>query len=1036
MAEALSSEQRGIIFDVRRAYVEWDGFNSPPMITILDVTVRQDDSSLLASFPEMKVALSVKSILDGRPYPKEVILEKPTLRFSRNTDGQIQIGLEAANFVNGEHVDGGGVNAEGASKKAINSSNQLLSAVVSALSNPTLSNSRSMYLSRVQIRDATIEFIDQPSGTEWVVPSGRLEIERGDGGIQLDLELPYAANGRISKLKGTGTFDNTKDFLSLGLNFDGVRPADFSNLTPFLSVLNGADLSVDGTLELDLEIRDALPVLIEARLAILKGQGLLSFPSPIENAYPINELSLKLFAGRDLSSFSIEAFAMSLANDGPVIKGALEGVSVEGAPKVSANLHIDKVTLIDIKRYWPLDIKPNTRNWIVNNLEGGEVSAAKFVIEANGTSLETLNVQELLGTADIKDIDVTYLRQMPVVRKASGTMILTTSEVTIDIASGYVNDTFTGENLEVNDGRVRLHGLDRKADAADIDIRVSGRISDAVSLIDNPPLEYGKQLGLNAQAVSGNTELLLSIDFPLIKDLTLDEVKVNATASLQNTKIDESAFGIAVDSGQFTLAVDNFGMDIVGTGSLSGVRSGITWRENFSGESFRRQYALDAIMDSQQLTVTGLAPALIAPQFINGPIRTEVIYTVNRDDTETLVVEADLELAELNIPYLNWTKAPTVPALFNAEAKIFDGKLSSIKRFQVKSDKSELMLSGQLDFKKNGAIRSLQLDRSQVGLSEFELVANSLDNGVIDIEARGPFLDGRAFWRSFSQSNRTRSLADPNATETKTPFRFRGQIDNVLLSENSPISNLKAEIQQSNTGLTLIKLEGALENSSSFVFDFEPSGQERVFGARSADSGALFSALGVSQNVLGGDISLNGAIQTDGSVNGTLSIQNFKIKDAPLLARLLSVASLTGIVDELQGDGLSFSRLNAPFNYSNQKLDINDGAMYGASIGLTTAGQYDLANSTLSANGTIIPAYALNSAFGAIPLIGPMLTGGEEDGGVFAATYTIRGQTDGTEITVNPLATLTPGFLRRIFSVFDPPPVAKGLESEQTVDVQ
>ncbi len=1036
VAEALSSEQRGIIFDVRGTYIEWDGFNSPPMVTVLDVTVQQSNSAILALFPEMKVALSIKSILDGRPYPKEVILEKPTLRFSRQNDGQILLGLEPLNFSTIVQGDGGNVNAEDNSKAPVDSANQLLNAVVNALSNPELSNSRTMYLSRVQIRDATIEFIDQPSGTKWVVPSGMLAIERGDDGLQLDIELPYTNEGRVSTLKGAGEFYKAKNSLSLVLDFDEIRLSDFSKLTPFLSVLNGADLDIDGTLELDLEINEALPVLIEASLAVTKGQGLLSIPSLAENSYPINELSVRVRAGRDLSSFSIEDLSLSLANDGPVAKGALEGVLVEGASKVSANLQIDEVTLTDIKHYWPQDIKPNTLNWIKTNLDGGTVSAANFDIQVAGTSLETLALQELLGTADINDVDVTYLRQMPVVRKASGTMTLTTSEVIIDIASGRINDTFTGENLEVNDGRVRLHGLDSNADAADIDIRVSGRISDAVSLINNPPLEYAKQLGLEAQTVSGSTELLLSIDFPLIKDITLGDVKVNATASLQDINIDKSAFGIAVDSGQFTLAVDNLGMDIVGTGLLSGVRSGVTWRENFSGGNFRRQYALDAIMDSQQLSVTGLAQALIAPQFINGPIRTEVIYTVNWDDRETLVIEADLGLAELNIPYLNWSKAPAIPALFNAEVDISDGKLISIPRFQVSSDESDLQLSGQLDFQNNGAIQSLRLDRSKVGLSDFELVANSLDNEVIDIEARGTFLDGRAFWQSFIQSNRTRGLAGSNPTETKNPFRFRGQIDNVLLSENGPISNVTSEIEQSVTGLKIIKLEGVLQNSSSFVFDFMPSGQERVFSAQSADSGALLAAFGLSQNVVDGDLSLEGTLQSDGSINGILSIQDFKIKDAPLLARLLSVASLTGIVDELQGDGLSFSKLNAPFNYSDQKLEINDGAMYGTSIGLTTAGQYDVASKTLSANGTIVPVYALNSALGSIPLIGSILTGGEEDGGVFAATYAIRGQADGTEITVNPLATLTPGFLRRIFSVFDPPPVAKGLNSEQTVGVE
>ncbi|MEQ8733551.1 MAG: AsmA-like C-terminal domain-containing protein [Rhodospirillaceae bacterium] len=1024
LAEALSSEQRGYIFDVRGAYVEWDGFNSPPLVTILNVTAAQSDGSILASFPEMKVALSIKSILDGTPYPKEVILEKPTLRFSRQDDGQVLLGLEPLNFSNSVQGESDSVDADSKSKAPIDSESELLNAVVIALSDPALSNSRVVYLSRVQIRDATIEFVDQASGTEWIIPSGMLAIERSDDGLQLEIELPYTTDGRASALNGSGTFNKAKELLSLKLDFDGIRPSAFSTLTPLLSVLNGADLNIDGTLELDVEIRKALPVLVEARLAVARGQGELALPLPIGRSYPVNEFSLRAFAGSGLRSFSIEDFAVSIANDGPTAKGSLQGGWVEDAPKISANLQINEVTLKDIQRYWPQDIKPNTRSWIATNLNGGTVSAANFDIEAGGTSLETVAVKELFGTADIKDVDVTYLRQMPAVRKVSGAMTLTTSEVTIDIASGYVNETITGENLEVNDGRVRLHGLDSEAHAADIDIRVSGQISDAVSLIDNPPLKYAKRLGLAAEVVSGSTELLLSIDFPLIKEVTLADVEVNATASLQNIKIEKSAFGIAVESGQFTLAVDNLGMDIVGTGSLNGVRSGVTWRENFSGESFRRQYALDAIMESQQLSVTGLAPTLIAPQFINGPIRTEVIYTVNRDERETLIIEADLGLAELHIPYLNWSKAPNIPALFNAEANISDGKLISIQRFQVRSDESDLALSGRLDFQNNGVIQSLRLDRSKIGLSELELIANNLDNEVIEIEARGPFLDGRAFWQSFTQSNRTRSLAGSSVKEAKTAFRFRGQIENVLLSENSPISNVTSEIEQSVTGLTIIKIEGVLENNKNFVFDLSPSGQERVFTTSSTDSGALFKALGLSQNVVGGDLSLAGTIQVNGSINGTLGIKTFKIKDAPILARLLSVASLTGIVDELQGDGLSFSRLNAPFNYSDQKLEINNGAMYGTSIGLTTAGQYDVANNTLTANGTIVPAYALNSALGSIPLIGPMLTGGEEDGGIFAATYAIRGQADGTEITVNPLATLTPGFLRGIFSVFDPPQAA------------
>ena len=42
-----------------------------------------------------------------------------------------------------------------------------------------------------------------------------------------------------------------------------------------------------------------------------------------------------------------------------------------------------------------------------------------------------------------------------------------------------------------------------------------------------------------------------------------------------------------------------------------------------------------------------------------------------------------------------------------------------------------------------------------------------------------------------------------------------------------------------------------------------------------------------------------------------------------------------------------------------------------------------------------------------------MLSGGSE-GGIFAATYTIKGPQDDPNVAVNPLSMLTPGIIRRI----------------------
>ena len=82
-------------------------------------------------------------------------------------------------------------------------------------------------------------------------------------------------------------------------------------------------------------------------------------------------------------------------------------------------------------------------------------------------------------------------------------------------------------------------------------------------------------------------------------------------------------------------------------------------------------------------------------------------------------------------------------------------------------------------------------------------------------------------------------------------------------------------------------------------------------------------------------------------------------------------------------------------------------------MGLTFDGDIDQTNNVVDINGTIVPISQLNKAIGEIPLIGDILTGGSN--AVFAATYKIKGPKDKLSVTVNPLATLAPGVLRRMF---------------------
>jgi hypothetical protein len=77
----------------------------------------------------------------------------------------------------------------------------------------------------------------------------------------------------------------------------------------------------------------------------------------------------------------------------------------------------------------------------------------------------------------------------------------------------------------------------------------------------------------------------------------------------------------------------------------------------------------------------------------------------------------------------------------------------------------------------------------------------------------------------------------------------------------------------------------------------------------------------------------------------------------------------------------------------------------------------DVGDSNCDLQGTIVPAYFFNTLLGKIPLIGKMCSP-ECGGGLFAATYAVHGDCGHPTVSVNPLATLTPGFLRELYGMF------------------
>ncbi|MDA7756043.1 AsmA-like C-terminal region-containing protein, partial [Candidatus Pelagibacter sp.] len=146
--------------------------------------------------------------------------------------------------------------------------------------------------------------------------------------------------------------------------------------------------------------------------------------------------------------------------------------------------------------------------------------------------------------------------------------------------------------------------------------------------------------------------------------------------------------------------------------------------------------------------------------------------------------------------------------------------------------------------------------------------------------------------------------------------------------------------------------------------------------------------------------------------NSVLVIDNFKVKEVPIFAKLLSLASLQGIADLLTGEGIRFTDFE--MNFSNKKglTTIEELYAIGPAVSILMDG-YIETKKLVSLRGTLVPATTINRTIASIPLLGKILIGDKTGEGVFGVSFKIKGPPKDLKTSVNPIKTLTPRFITR-----------------------
>lgn len=1017
LASAFTGVAPGYSFRIEDAEFRWQGFSGAPELTVRDVRVLNEAGAVIAGLPTMQVRLSPAALKRGIAAPEQIRLADPIIRFVHRADGTLGLGVEGGPLA-APAVPGAAPVLPG------ETGNALAVSLIGALTRAPGGDNPAGYLDRVTIDGTTLVLVDEVSGRRWLVPDATVNFARAGADVVIDATLPVFEEGKRWNLIAKGRYTAADDNLKVDINVDGFRPARVAGLAPQLQPLAMLDLIMNGKASATLRLAGAGARLTGLTFDVHGQDGQLHLPEPVSQAYPVKSLALKGSAGADLDTVDIEAFRIELNRRGettPVITMTGKGQGLGAAPTVDLDFKMDELSLTALKQYWPADIKPNTRTWIEENLSGGGITKAAFKLQLAGPSMAEIDVKEARLRAELAGISVRYMRGMPAVEGTEGVITIGPKEVVIDVTAGHVPDALSKKGLRIPTGRVRLHGLGGGpgSELADIDVQIVGDFGEVMRLVDNPPLGYAKLVGLDASRAEGDAEVELSLDFPLVKDLKLDQLAIRVTGKTDRISIPDVAFGLPLSAGRLAVSLDRSGMDVSGNAVVGGIPTAVAWRENFGGGEFRSRYVLDPVVGNEERPKIGLAIMPFIPPYIDGAVPARVVYTVNRDDTRHLEADVDLTGPAMAVPELGWRKEPGTAARGKVEARFVKTRLDAVPSFQVTSGE-DLDVSGSVVFGEDGKMQKLVIKPSVVGDTRLSGELSIDEVGGYSIDVAGPTFNSTYFWRELSRDDK-RKQSETGDAVFETPLKIRAAFDRAWLGKGGDFTNVTLDFVRGYTGIEAIDFASTIDGTTPFTFKLTSDATGRKFKGSSVAGGSVVRNIGLFDDIVGGKLNIDGEFAPDGTVRGVAEIKDFNVKDAPVLARLLSVATLTGILDELRGEGISFSTLRVPFAYGGGVLAVRNGEMYGNSVGLTGEGTYTFASSQMDFDGTLIPAYTFNAMLNRIPLLGPILTGGEKGGGIFAATYSYRGDIATAQPSVNPLAALAPGFLRHIFDIFKKP---------------
>jgi len=829
--------------------------------------------------------------------------------------------------------------------------------------------------------------------------SGRFDIGYADGRIT-ELKTRLESNAGTFQIEDKDTSPFPVESATITAQWDEAEKAlDLQELD-----LKGGDT------KLRLQGRLAMPVADKPWRLTLNGRDIVwSGATAGDRPLQVREFAADL-SGPDGVTIN------SVTLKGPELSARISGLL--GASADPKGLHLDvraeRTNMRSALRIWPEAVAPPVRRFLVSNLKAGMLDSINLKVAMAGADIakavtggptpdESLRIDFAISDGVLQVAD-----GLPPISGMNVTGHVTGRKVVVRAPAGLVQMAGS-HSLNASDGAFILddywddHGLAR------IDFRLTGGADGLGALLLEPRIKEIAGVDLDPATMKGKADLRVGIglavhDIPAFADLPL---KVGGT--VKDFSVDKVFGKDRLEGADLTIAYDRGDLTVKGDGKLAGSPATIDLQKNRQGGQASVAFSLDEAARGRR----GLS---FGPQ-LTGTVGIKASLPLGASAPSHILVEADLAKAGVDQLIPGWVKPAGKPGKLTFT--MVEGPTNEIRDLQL--DSGNVQLKGTATLTNEGSLEKAELSTFKLSPGDDMRAQIERANNVYKVAIRGNVGDARPFVKGGAAGSGS-SGRNASAKDSKD-FDLDLNLNILTGFNEEAITNavIKASVRKDN--LRQLDMKGRL-GATDIIGRTLPEGGGQVVILQAEDAGALLRFVDVYKRMSGGDLILQLATG-DGPQAGHVILRSFALVNEPALRRIIPTQTQIIAGQDRSGNPqnvrvdvneVQFTKARLEFTRNAGRLDFKDAAIWGNQIGFTLGGFIDYARDRLDIAGTFVPAYGLNNVFAQVPLFGPLLGGGQNEG-LFAVNFRLNGQASSPSLTVNPLSAVAPGFLRKLFGV-------------------